>query len=111
MRKTELTLGLIAGICGLVLAVLSLKGVTHYLPGTLAVAPYSGYVLLGANVVGIIGALLVLKHHVAGSVAMVLATAAVMVFGFPWQTISAVVYIMAVVLAVVPVKYETEKKR
>ena len=110
MRKTELTLGMIAGICGLVLAVLSLMGVTQYLPGTLGASEYSGYILLGANVLGIIGALSVMKHHVVGSVIMLLATAAVMVFGFPWQSISAVLYIMAVVMAVVPVKYEAEKK-
>ncbi len=110
MRKTELTLGLIAGICGLVLAVLSLMGMTQYLPGTLGASAYSGYIQLGANALGIIGALSVLKHHVAGSVMMLLATAGVMLFGFPWQSISAVVYIMAVVLAVVPVKYEMEKK-
>ena len=109
MRKTELALGLIAGVCGLLLAALSLLRVTHYLPGTLASAHYSGYILLAANAAGIIGALIVMKHHVAGSVVMLLATAAVMVFGFPWQSVSAVIYIMAVVLAMVPVKYEKEK--
>lgn len=110
MRKTELTLGLIAGISGLILAGLSLLGVTHYLDGTLAAAASSGYILLGANVLGIIGALSVIKHHVAGSIMMLLATAGVMLFGFPWLSISAVIYIMAVVLAMVPVKYEMEKK-
>ncbi len=111
MRKTELILGLIAGICGLVMAVLSLFGITHYLSGTLASEAYSGYILLGANVLGIIGALSVTKHHVAGSVIMLVATTAIMMFGFPWQSISAVLYIMAVVLAVVPVKYEMENKK
>ena len=87
MRKTEMTLGLIAGIAGLVLAVLSLLGVTEYLPGTLARAAYSGYILLGANALGIVGALIVLKCHVAGSVLMLVATVTVMVLGFPWQSI------------------------
>ncbi len=110
MRKTELTLGLIASISGLVLTALSFMGVTHYLEDTLAASACSGYILLGANILGIIGALSVMKHHIAGSVMMLLATTSVMLFGFPWQSISAVVYIMAVVLALVPVKYEMEKK-
>jgi len=104
-----MTLGLIAGISGLLLAVLSLLGVTGYLPGTLASAPYSGYVLLAANVLGLAGALVVLKQHIVGSVAMVLATAVVLPFGFPWQSISGVIYIMAVVLALVPVKTDITK--
>lgn len=106
MRKTELTLGLLAGATGLLLAVLDLLGMLGYLDGTLASAGFSAYILLGANVVGIAGALIVLKQHVAGSAVMALATVTVMVFGFPWQSISAVIYIMAVVLAMVPVKVE-----
>ena len=109
MRKTEMTLGLIAGITGLVLAVLSLLGVTEYLPGTLAEAAYSGYILLGANALGIAGALIVLKHHIAGSVLMLAATITVMVLGFPWQSIPGTVYIMAIVLALVPVKADIQK--
>ncbi len=109
MRKTEMTLGLIAGIAGLVLAVLSLLGVTEYLPGTLAEAAYSGYILLGANALGIVGALIVLKCHVAGSVLMLVATVTVMVLGFPWQSIPGTVYIMAIVLAMVPVKADIQK--
>lgn len=104
MRKTEMTLGLIASISGLLLAALSLLGVTDYLPGTLAADAYSGYILLGANVLGLAGALIVLKRHIVGSIAMILAMAVVLLFGFPWQSISGVTYIMAVVLAVVPVK-------
>lgn len=110
MRKTELVLGLIAGVSGLLLAALSLLEVTKYLDGTLAAAAYSSYILFGANVVGIAGALVVRKHHVLGSIAMAIATVAVMVFGFPWQSIPGVIYIMAVVLAMVPVKYEQEKQ-
>jgi hypothetical protein len=109
MRKTEMTLGLIAGISGLLLAALSLMGITEYLPGTMAKAAYSGYVLLGANVLGIVGALIVLKKHFAGSAAMLLATGVVLLFGFPWQSISGVVYIMAIVLAIVPVKADITK--
>lgn len=104
-----MTLGLIAGISGLLLAALSMLGVTGYLPGTLAKAAYSGYILLGANVLGLIGALIVLKKHIAGSVAMLLATVAVLLFGFPWQSISGVIYIMAIVLAIVPVKADITK--
>jgi hypothetical protein len=109
MRKTEMTLGLIAGISGLLLAALSLMGITEYLPGTMAKAAYSGYVLLGANVLGIVGALIVLKKHFAGSAAMLLATGVVLLFGFPWQSISGVIYIMAIVLAIVPVKADITK--
>jgi len=109
MRKTEMTLGLIAGIAGLVLAALSLMGVTTYLPGTLAEAAYSGYILLGANVLGVAGALIVLRHHVAGSILMLVATATVMVLGYPWQSIPGTIYIMAIVLAMVPVKADIQK--
>jgi len=109
MRKTEMTLGLIAGIAGLVLAVLSLLGVTEYLPGTLAKAAYSGYILLGANALGLVGALIVLKRHVVGSVLMLVATVTVMVLGFPWQSIPGTIYIMAIVLAMVPVKADIQK--
>jgi hypothetical protein len=70
----------------------------------LAAAVYSGYIQLGANALGIAGALIVMKHHIAGSVMMLLAATAAMLFGFPWQSISGVTYIMAIVLAVVPVK-------
>ena len=109
MRKTEMTLGLIAGIAGLVLAALSLLGVTEYLPGTLAKAAYSGYILLGTNALGLVGALIVLKRHVVGSVLMLVATVTVMVLGFPWQSIPGTIYIMAIVLAMVPVKADIQK--
>jgi hypothetical protein len=40
---------------------------------------------------------------------MLLAAAAVLLFGFPWQSISGVIYIMAIVLAIVPVKADIQK--
>ncbi len=108
MRRTELVLGLLAGATGLLLAVLALLDVLVYLPDTLASEAISGYILVGANAVGIAGALTVRRHHIAGSVAMAAATVTIMVFGFPWQSIPGVIYIISVVLAVVPVKAAKE---
>ena len=108
MRRTELVLGLLAGIIGLLLALLALLGVLGYLPGTLSSAAISSYILVGANVIGMAGALTVKRHHIAGSVVMAAVTVAILVFGFPWQSIPGVIYIISVVLAVVPVKTAKE---
>jgi uncharacterized membrane protein len=108
MRRTELVLGLLAGIAGLLLALLVLLGVLGYLDGTLASAATSSYILVGANVIGIVGALTVRRHHIAGSVTMAAVTVTILVFGFPWQSIPGVIYIISVVLAVVPVKTAKE---
>ena len=101
MRKTEMTLGLIASM-QVVLAVLSLLGVTEYLPGTLARAAYSGYT--GRECAGRVGALIVLKCHVAGSVLMLVAAVTAWCWGSVAVNPGTVPHIMAIVLAMVPVK-------
>lgn len=109
MRKTETGLGIAAGASGIVLGVLSLLFILPYQSDTLiahnaqTIGPLS-IALIIANAVGIVGALLVRKHHNLGSVIMTVVTIAVLVLGFPWQTLPAVLYIMAVVMALVPVK-------
>lgn len=109
MRKTEIGLGIAAGLSGIVLGVLSLLFILPYQSDTLiphnvqTIVPIS-IVLIAANTIGIVGALLVKKHHILGSVFMTIVTIAVLVLGFPWQSLPAVLYIMSVVMALVPVK-------
>ncbi len=112
MRKLEIGLGLAAGLTGIILSVLSMMRVLPYtaqdvlLPHDPASVQIYAIVLLAANVLGIVGALLVKRHNLLGSIIMFIVTLVVLVFGFPWLCIPAVVYIMSVVLAMVPVKYE-----
>ena len=63
-----------------------------------------------AGVVGIVGALLVPRHHVAGSVVMAVALIAVTYFGFPWQSVSAVLLIISATLALAPVREPQHKE-
>ena len=109
MRKTETGLGIAAGASGIILGLLSLMGVLPYRSGSLVTHDADtvvviGLVLIAVNVAGIIGALTVRKHHVIGSVVMAAVTVAVLILGFPWQSLPAVIYIMSVVMALVPVK-------
>ena len=108
MRKTELWFGVIAGAAGLLLGALSLAGI---LPYTAAAVSTHAVICIGANAAGIAGAVLVQRHHIFGSVIMAAVMVVVMFFGFPWQSVSAVMYIIAVVLAVVPVRIDTEDKQ
>jgi ABC-type Fe3+ transport system permease subunit len=107
MRKTEFIFGLCAGITGLVLAALSYfsllprSEIVSFSANTLSV--YAA-VCMAANVLGIIGALLVQKHNIPGAVIMAVSLIAVLLFGFPWQSLPAVLYIISVVMATVPVK-------
>lgn len=107
MRKTEIGLGIAAGVIGMALGLLSVLGI---LPYTQEVQQNTeqlvlfGYLLIGFNALGIIGALMVAKHHIFGSVVMAAVTVLVLIFGFPWQTFSAVVYFTSVVMAVVPAR-------
>jgi hypothetical protein len=116
MRKTEIGLGVAAGLTGIVLAVLSMLGVLPYstkdviMPHDAASVQTYAIILLAVNALGVIGAVLVKWQHVAGSVIMTLVTFTVLIFGFPWQSITAVVYIISVVLAMVPVKTEPSAK-
>lgn len=109
MRKTELSFGIIASVAGLLLSFLSMYALLPYSTEIMTDYPagiiwtYS-LVCMAANVVGLAGALLVLKNHVLGSIVMSVVMITILVFGFPWQSISAVLYIISVVLAMVPVK-------
>jgi hypothetical protein len=110
MRKTELWLGVGAGTAGVLLAVLSLFGVLPYSPQALTASSsvtLSAVVCAAANIIGIAGAVTVQRHHIMASAVMTVVMVVVLFFGFPWQSIPAVVYIMSVVLALVPVKLHT----
>lgn len=106
MRKTEIFLGIFAGFIGIILAVLFMLNILPYkfeIPDANTVFTF-GIILAGANITGIIGALLVNKNNILGAAVMAAVTITVMIFGFPWQSLPAVIYIMSVVMAVVPVK-------
>ena len=105
MRKTEMVFGISAGAVGLLLAALSLTGILPY-----ADTPVSAHavICLCANAAGIVGAVFVRRHHILGSAIMAAVMVVVMCFGFPWQSIPAVMYIIAVVMAVVPVRIHTQ---
>ena len=92
----------------MLLAVLSITGILPYTEE--AVRAYD-VVCIAANAAGIVGAIMVQKHHIAGSVIMAAVMIIVMCFGFPWQSIPAVMYIISVVLAVVPVKVHTKEEQ
>ena len=112
MRKLEIGLGLAAGFTGIILSVLSMIQALPYsandvfLPHDAASVQTFAVVLLAANALGILGAVIVKRHHLLGSVMMFAVTLVLLVFGFPWMCIPAVAYVMSVVLAMVPVKYE-----
>ncbi|MGE5494693.1 MAG: hypothetical protein ACM3S4_05275 [Burkholderiales bacterium] len=107
MRKTEMIFGLCAGAAGIVLGVLSLvsllpwKEAAFVYPETLKA--YAA-ICIAANALGAFGALLVRKRNIPGAVIMAASMLAVLFFGFPWQTLPAVLYIISVVMATVPVK-------
>lgn len=109
MRKTEIGFGIIASASGLLLSFLSLYAILPYSAEIMIDYPahiirtYS-IICMAAHVVGFAGALLVMKNHVLGSIVMAVVMINVLIFGFPWQSIPAVLYIISVVLAMVPVK-------
>lgn len=112
MRKTEVVLGLFAGTSGIALSVLSMLMILPYSAQSIKTLSTEmifayGVVCLIANGVGIAGAMVVPKNHVLGSIIMGAAVITVLCFGFPWQSISAVFFIISVVLAVVPVRMGT----
>lgn len=104
MRKTEFIFGLCAGTAGVLLAALSLLSLLPYLPEPGTADHTYAFICLAANIFGIFGALIVQKYNIAGAVIMAAAVIAVMLFGFPWQSLPAVLYIISVVMAAVPVK-------
>ena len=107
MRKTELAFGISAAAVGLILALLSLFLLLPY-SGTVEysadVIKTYAVVCIVANVIGLAGALLILKNNILGSIIMAASMIIVLFFGFPWQSISAVLYIISFIMAVVPEK-------
>lgn len=109
VKRTEIGLGIAAGAAGIVLGLTSLLGWLPYAAGT--PVPHDAQttglysiVLLAANAFGVVAALAVNRRHVLGALGMSAVTAVVLVFGFPWQSLPAVLYIMSVVMALVPEK-------
>lgn len=105
MRKTEMVIGVLAGTAGVILGLLflfELLPVSPLKPNAYN-AVYAG-LCIGGNVIGFVGGLLVGKRHFLGSAFMAAAMFIIMFFGFPWQMIPAVAYIVCIVLAVVPEK-------
>lgn len=109
MRKTEFIFGLCAGAAGLALALLSLFSLLPYPPGLDNGGESFSFICLGANVLGIIGALFVQKNNIFGALSMAVSMLALMFFGFPWQSLPAVLYIISIVMAAVPVKSAENK--
>ncbi len=111
MRKTEMVYGLFAGTLGIALGVLFLLDL---LPHS-QIVPYThnptyAIICIAANVVGMFGALVVTRRNMIGAFIMAGAMITVMVFGFPWQSISAVPMTISVVLAMAPVKAHKEEE-
>jgi hypothetical protein len=104
MRKTEFIFGLCAGVSGIALGLLSLFSLLPYPPGADSGGETSAVFCLAANAFGILGALFVQKNNIFGALSMAVSMLVIMFFGFPWQSLPAVLYIISVVLAAVPVK-------
>lgn len=103
MRKTEMVIGVLAGTAGIVLGLLflfELLPVSPLKPNAYN-SVYAG-LCIGGNVIGLVGGLLVGKRQLLGSVFIAVAMFIIMFFGFPWQMIPTVAYIVCIVLAVVP---------
>ena len=105
-KKTEIFFGVGGSLAGLAVSALSLFSVLPYNTETMAVSPDTialyAVICLAANAAGFAGALLVQKSNMLGSVVMSVAMVVVMMFGFPWQSIAAVLYIISVVMAMAP---------
>jgi hypothetical protein len=112
MRKTEMVYGLFAGVLGIALGVLFLLDL---LPHSQIVPyvhrPTYAIICIAANVVAIAGAIVVTKRNMIGAFIMAGAMIAVMLFGFPWQSIAAVPLTISVVLAMAPVKAHKELQK
>lgn len=104
MRKTEFIFGLLAGATGIALALLALFSLLPYPPGSDNGGETFAAFCLAANALGILGALFVQKNNIFGALSMAVSMLALMFFGFPWQSLPAVLYIISVVMAAVPVK-------
>lgn len=110
MRKTEVTLGACAGAIGLILAVLSAFSLLPYLAEYSKGIETGAIVCMAANAVGIIGAFFVFRNNFAGAAIMAVCLIAILFYGFPWQSLPAVMYVISVVMAAVPVKMQQTVK-
>lgn len=101
MRKTDLWFGVCGGAAGIIIAALTWFGALPH-----AQEPDRLYALVCAccGAAGIAGALLVPRHHLAGSVIMTAALVVITIFGFPWQSVSAVLLIISATLSLAPVR-------
>lgn len=110
MRKTEMILGIAAGAAGGIIALLSAFNILPFLPEHSRGAVYWAGICLCANAVGTAGAFIVPKNNIAGAGLMAACLIMILIFGFPWQSLPAVVYVISVVMAVVPEKREKDSK-
>jgi hypothetical protein len=101
VRKTELWFGIIGGAVGILVAALTLAEV---LPYAQQQDKLYALICMGAGAAGITGALFVPRHHVAGSVIMAIGLVVIIIFGFPWQSVSAVLMIISATLSLAPVR-------
>jgi len=101
VRKTELWFGLVGGAAGILIAVLTLA---EALPYAQQMDRPFAVICACAGAAGIAGALFVPKHHVVGSVIMAIALIVIIIFGFPWQSVSAVLLIISATLSLAPVR-------
>ena len=105
MRRTEMTIGILAGIAGIALGLLFLFNVfpqSSLVPDAHNVT--YAYICIAANCLGLAGGILVRWKHFVGSGFMAAAMIIIMFFGFPWQVIPSVAYIVSVIMALVPEK-------
>ncbi len=109
MRKTEFIFGLCAGTAGLVLALLALFSLLPSPRGLSSGGQTYALICLAANGLGILGALFVQKNNIFAALSMAISMLVLMFFGFPWQSLPAVLYIISFVLAAVPVKAAAKK--
>lgn len=110
MRKTEVFMGIAAGAAGIIIALLSAFKILPFLPGDSQGAGTGAYVCLFSNIVGIAGALTVIKNNFAGAALMAACLITILFFGFPWQSLPAVIYAICVVMAAVPVKSKKDNQ-
>jgi len=106
-RRTEFWFGLCGGAAGVVIAALTFFEILPYVG---QMDKLAAIICAVAGAVGIVGALLIPRHHVAGSVVMAVALIAVTYFGFPWQSVSAVLLIISASLALAPVREPQHKE-
>jgi hypothetical protein len=104
MRKTEIVLGVCAGVAGLLLAVFSALSLLPYLAEYSKDIQTGAVICMIANAAGIVGAFIVHKSNMAGAAVMAACLIVILFYGFPWQSIPAVMYVVSVVMAAVPVK-------